>query len=67
MTYNDIPQEVLNILFIISLIELVLKGFALFRAAKNNQKKWFISILVLNTLGLLPLFYLLFVPKKYVN
>ncbi len=51
------------LLFIVA-IELVLKGIALYRAARNGQKYWFIAILVLNTLGILPLIYLLFFAKK---
>lgn len=65
--YNDMPQEMFLVIVAISIIDLVLKGFALFKAAKNNEKKWFIAILILNTVGLLPLFYILFIPKKYVD
>lgn len=39
------------------------KGFALWKSAKNNQKKWFIAILILNTLGLLEIIYLFYFCK----
>ena len=41
-----------------SLVDLILKGFALWMAAHKEQKGWFIAILFINTLGILPLIYL---------
>ncbi|MDR0206076.1 MAG: DUF5652 family protein [Bacteroidales bacterium] len=38
--------------------ELIWKGFALWRAAKNNHIVWFICIIFFNTLGVLPIIYL---------
>lgn len=46
------------------LLELVLKGFALWKAARNNELYWFIAILVLNTFGILPAVYLLLHRNK---
>ena len=43
-----------------SLWELVWKGFGLWRAARNGHRWWFVSILVLNTLGILPILYYFF-------
>ncbi len=62
-----IPPELKLVIAIIVLIELVLKGFALWRAAKRGDKAWYIAILVLNTLGLVPLIYLLITRKSNVN
>ena len=47
------------LLVILGLIDIVLRGLALWRSAKANQNYWFIALLVVNSLGLLPLFYLL--------
>jgi hypothetical protein len=44
---------------------IALKGYALWNAAKRNEKWWFIIILVLNTLGILELIYLIFIVKKW--
>jgi hypothetical protein len=49
------------------LLELILKGFALWRAGRNNQSWWFIALLVLNTVGILPLIYLLFFQRRVVE
>lgn len=39
--------------------ELLWKGFALWRAGRNNHPGWFVALLVLNTAGILPIIYLL--------
>ncbi len=43
------------------------KGVALWKAAKNSHKKWFIAILVLNTLAMLEIVYIFFFSKKKSN
>lgn len=46
-------------------ITLALKGYSLWHAAKRAEKWWFITLLVLNTAGLLELFYIVFILKKF--
>jgi len=41
------------------------KGVALWKSAELRQKKWFIAILLLQTLGLLEIIYLFFVARRY--
>ena len=53
------PQWLLGGLLIISIWMIVWKGLALWHASQNKQKGWFIAFLVLNTLGLLPIIYLI--------
>ncbi len=52
------------ILIIFALWELVWKGFALWKASQNKQRNWFIAILAINTIGILPIIYLKFFQKK---
>ncbi|MDA1337447.1 MAG: DUF5652 family protein [bacterium] len=40
------------------------KAFALWRAATRGEKKWFIALLVLNTLGVLDIIYLFAISKR---
>lgn len=40
------------------------KGVALWKAAKQNDQKWFIALLVINTLGLLEILYIFVFSKK---
>ncbi len=51
-------------LYVLLIWELCWKGFALWKAARNNHNYWFIAILILNTLGLLPIVYIFFFSKK---
>ncbi len=39
--------------------ELVWKAFALWRSARKGQLIWFVCIAVFNTIGILPIIYLL--------
>lgn len=40
------------------------KGVALWKAAKNNDKLWFLVLLIVNTAGILEIFYIFFFSKK---
>ena len=40
------------------------KGVALWKAAQNSHKKWFIALLVLNTLAILEIIYIFYFAKK---
>lgn len=52
------------LLFIVFLWSLLWKGFALWKASKNDQKNWFIVILIINSVGILELIYLFGFAKK---
>ena len=40
------------------------KGYALWKAARNQHQYWFIALLLINTVGILEIIYLLTVGKK---
>ena len=44
--------------------DLVWKGIGLWKSGRNNQLAWFVCILIFNTVGILPILYLLFFQKK---
>ncbi len=44
--------------------EMVWKGIALWRAGRNNQIEWFVVLLLVNTIGILPIVYLTYFQKK---
>ena len=52
------------IIVLIVLWVLPWKGVALWKAAKNGSKKWFIALLILNTLGILEILYIFIFGKK---
>lgn len=43
---------------------IVWKGLALWKAARNNQKYWFIPLLIVNLFGLPEIIYLFFFQKE---
>jgi len=53
------------IFYVIIAWSLIWKGLALWRAAKNDSKIWYVVLLVLNTIGILEiLYYFIFGKKK---
>lgn len=40
------------------------KGIALWKAARNNHKGWFIALLVINTLAILEIIYIFIFSSK---
>ena len=51
--------------FIIFIIwSLTLKGVALWKAARREELRWFLAILILNTAGVLEIVYLVLTNKK---
>lgn len=51
------------IIFVVMVWDLVWKGLGMWKAAKNNHPKWFIAMLAINTLGILPIVYIKFFQK----
>lgn len=41
------------------------KGVALWKSAQLSHRNWFIIMLIVNTLGLLEIYYIFIVAKKY--
>ncbi len=64
ITGNYIFPKVLYWLVPLLIFELIFKGIALWKAGRSNQLYWFIAMLILNTLGVLPIIYLLFFQKR---
>ena len=57
------PQYALFFLAL-SIWILAWKGVALWKASQNNQRNWFIVLLVVNSLGILEIMYLFYLQKK---
>lgn len=54
----------LNWILPLALVDIILKGMALWRSSKLGQKWWFVALLLVNSLGILPAIYLLTHPGK---
>lgn len=53
-----------SMLIFIIVWSIIWKAIALWQAARNNHKLWFIALIVVNTLGILEIIYILFVSKS---
>lgn len=40
------------------------KGYALWTSANKKHRKWFIALIILNTFGVLDIFYIFYIAKK---
>lgn len=49
---------------VLALWTLPWKGISLWKAAKQNDQKWFIALLVINTLGILEILYIFVFSKN---
>jgi hypothetical protein len=62
------PAGLTVLLLVVIAYTLVLKGFALWYAARGGQKWWFVILLILNTLGIVEIVYLIwFRPNAHTH
>ena len=52
------------LIFIAAVWSVIWKGMALWRAARIGDKRWFVILLIVNTLGILEILYLYVFSKK---
>ncbi|MFA6005695.1 MAG: DUF5652 family protein [Patescibacteria group bacterium] len=55
------------VFILIALWDLIWKGMALWKAAQNKQRNWFILLLLVNSLGIVPILYIRFFQKSSVK
>jgi len=60
---SDMPIWFMPIILILLIWSLIWKALALWHSAKKGNRVWFILLLVINSLGILELFYLFYVEK----
>lgn len=48
----------------LSILDLIVRAIALWKSARAGSKAWFVALMILNTLGVLPLVYILFFAPK---
>lgn len=59
-----IPPEWLVWMIPLMIWDVVWKGIALWHAARNGQKYWFVALMLINSVGIVPIVYLKFFQKK---
>ncbi|MEM4247080.1 MAG: DUF5652 family protein [Candidatus Woesearchaeota archaeon] len=58
------PNWLLTTIFVLSIWEAIWKAIAMWKCGRNNQLAWYMCILIFNTIGILPIVYLLWFQKK---
>jgi len=65
--FTEIMVWLIPLIIILSVWEIVWKIIAMWKSARNNDLLWFILIAVINTVGILPIIYILIHKKKNEN
>ncbi|MBT4121292.1 MAG: hypothetical protein HOA57_02140 [Candidatus Magasanikbacteria bacterium] len=63
-TLRSLGWLVFAVLPLLMVWSLIWKGWALWRAAQNNSKPWFVVLLLVNTLGILEILYIFVFGKE---
>lgn len=61
-----VPVAGMGMLFVVAALlwSIYWKAMALWHASKSGEKGWFIALLILNTMGIVEIFYLYFFSKN---
>ncbi len=55
---------VVLIIILVTIWDVVWKAIAMWRAAKRDSKTWFVILMIVNSVGVLPILYLIFTRRK---
>lgn len=59
ISYLDLQAPGFMAIFLVMILwDLMWKGMGLWKAARNEEKYWFIAILIINSLGIVPILYI---------
>lgn len=58
---------IIPVIVVLALFDAVMKVIAMWKSARNNHLAWFICIAVFNTIGILPIVYLVLEKQKAVS
>ena len=64
MAYEALSAAFIFLIVVVALWDVVWKGFALWKSARNSQLIWFVALIIFNTAGILPIIYIAFFQKK---
>jgi len=56
-----------GVLILLALVDLGLKGWGMWRAARMGKSYWFIALLIVNSMGILPTIFLLLTNEEYTK
>ena len=64
MNTHSMSGGFMVLFFLLSIWSIIWKGIALWKAAGNKSKIWFIALLIINTAGILEIIYIFFLSDK---
>jgi len=64
---SNLPVWLIVVITILALFDSVMKLIALWKSARNNHLAWFICLAIFNTVGILPIVYLVLNRKKVIT
>ncbi len=59
--FAGLSESQIMLLVVVQIWDLIWKGFALWRAARRRDTLWFVLLILINSAGLLPVFYLFYI------
>jgi hypothetical protein len=62
--FSELSAGLFTLIAVLAVWSIIWKGIALWKAAQNGSKPWFIVMLVFNTVGILEIIYIFFFSKK---
>jgi len=59
-----LPKWAIILIIILAIWEIIWKLIAMWKSARKNQLFWFLLIAIINSLGIIPIYYLFFKKDK---
>lgn len=57
-SWMDPISGVSPLVYLLMAVDVILKGVTLYKSARKDQKVWFVALLLVNSIGILPIIYL---------
>jgi predicted permease len=61
--FPAVPLALVCVIVVLAIWETIWKFIAMWKSARHNQIAWFVCIAIFNTIGILPIVYILFFQK----
>ena len=59
LTFFSVFGSTAPVIYLMVILDLILKGITLYKSAQKDQRVWFVALLLVNSLGILPIIYLI--------
>lgn len=62
--FSSVPPGIVTLFVLLAIWSIIWKGIALWKAARNGSKAWYVVMLIVNTMGILEIVYIFFFSRK---